>query len=73
MRVRPRETVGHIMWHLGVLDLAASEVCWRLLDPGETAVDVGANIGVMTGLLARRAGPTGESGASSRILRSAPN
>ena len=60
MRVRPRETVGHIMWHLGVLDLAASEVCWRLLDLGETAVDVGANIGVMTGLLARRAGPTGE-------------
>jgi len=60
MRVRPTETVGHAMYHLGVLDLAACEVGWRLLEPGETAVDVGANIGVFTGLLARRAGPTGE-------------
>lgn len=60
MRVRPTETVGHAMYHLGVLDLAACEVGWRLLEQGETAVDVGANIGVFTGLLARRAGPTGE-------------
>jgi FkbM family methyltransferase len=60
MRVCPTETVGHAMYHLGVLDLAACEVAWRLLDPGETAVDVGANIGVFSGLLARRTGPSGE-------------
>ena len=60
MHVRPFETVGHALWHLGVLDLVACEVCWRLLDPGETAVDIGANIGVMTGLFATRCGPTGE-------------
>jgi FkbM family methyltransferase len=60
MRVRPTETVGHAMSHLGVLDLAACEVAWRLLEPGETAIDVGANIGVFSGLLARRTGVSGE-------------
>ncbi len=60
MRVRPAEGVGRSLWRLGVYDLVTCELCWRLLDPGETAVDVGANIGVVTGLLARRAGPAGE-------------
>ncbi|MFM7101639.1 MAG: FkbM family methyltransferase [Verrucomicrobiota bacterium] len=59
MTVRPQETVGHALWHLGVLDLPAAEVLWRLLSSGSTAVDVGANIGFFTGLLARRAGPRG--------------
>ena len=59
MRVNPSETVGHALWHLGVYDLIASEVAWRLLQPGETAVDVGANVGVMSGLMARRTGPGG--------------
>lgn len=60
LRVDPRETVGHALYHLGILDLAACEVAWRLLAPGETAVDVGANIGLFTGLFARRGGPSGE-------------
>ena len=51
---------GRSSWRLGVHDLVTCEVCWWLLDPGGTAVDVGANIGVVTGLLARRAGPAGE-------------
>lgn len=59
MRVNPSETVGHALWHLGVYDLIASEVAWRLLQPGETAVDVGANVGVMSGLMARRSGAGG--------------
>lgn len=59
MTVNPAETVGHALWHLGVYDLIASEIAWRLLQPGETAVDVGANVGVMSGLMARRAGPGG--------------
>lgn len=60
MRVHPSEDIGMMIWHLGVMDLVVCETCWRLLDPGETAVDVGANIGQMTGLLARRTGPGGE-------------
>ena len=51
---------GRSSWRLGVHDLVKCELCWWLLDPGGTAVDVGANIGVVTGLLARRAGPAGE-------------
>jgi FkbM family methyltransferase len=59
MTVNPSETVGHALWHLGVYDLIASEIAWRLLQPGETAVDVGANVGVMSGLMARRVGSRG--------------
>lgn len=60
MRVHPSEDMGMVIWHLGVIDLVVCETCWRLLDPGETAVDVGANIGQMTGLMARRIGASGE-------------
>ncbi len=60
MRVRPREAIGHSLWHLGVLDLPVTEVIWRLAEPGETLVDVGANIGYVTGLMATRAGTRGE-------------
>lgn len=59
MTVRPHETVGHALWHLGILDLPVAEVLWRLLGPGATGVDVGANIGFFTGLLARRVGNQG--------------
>jgi FkbM family methyltransferase len=59
MHIRPRDTVGHALWHLGVQDLILCEAVWRLADPGETCLDVGANIGVVTGLLARRVGPQG--------------
>ncbi|MBD2437145.1 FkbM family methyltransferase [Nostoc sp. FACHB-110] len=44
----------------GVYDLIVTEILWRLLDSGETAVDVGANIGYMTGLMAARTGKTGK-------------
>lgn len=60
IEVDPRESIGRSLWDLGVLDLPASEVLWRLTGEGETALDVGANIGVMTALLARRVGPSGE-------------
>jgi len=55
LRVRPAETIGRSILTLGVYDLLVSEVLWRLTDPDETAVDVGANIGYMTVLLANRA------------------
>ncbi len=40
-------------------DLTVSEAIWRLLDPGAYAVDVGANIGHMTSVMAARVGVTG--------------
>jgi FkbM family methyltransferase len=59
VRVCPRETIGAEIWHCGVFDLPVAETLWRLLDAGETAVDVGANLGQMTSLLRRKAGPAG--------------
>jgi len=40
---------------MGVHELAVSEVMWRLTNPEDLALDVGANIGYFTGLLANRA------------------
>jgi FkbM family methyltransferase len=59
MRVRPGEDQGRAIWRLGVYDLVVSEALWRLLDPGETAIDAGASIGYMTGLMAARIGSNG--------------
>lgn len=53
------EAIGRAIWRLGVYELALSEALWRTLDPGDTAIDVGANIGHMTGLMAVRVGPGG--------------
>jgi FkbM family methyltransferase len=60
MVVHSQESIGFCIWQLGIYDLALSEVAWRLLDPGEKAVDVGGNIGYMSCLLAARAGTTGQ-------------
>jgi FkbM family methyltransferase len=54
------EIVGRALWTVGIVDPTVSEVIWRLTDPGETTVDVGANIGYVTGLLAARVGPRGK-------------
>ncbi len=54
-----RDHIGHTILSLGVYELAVCETLWRLLDTGETAVDAGANIGQMTGLMALRVGSSG--------------
>lgn len=59
MQVRPRDALSLHLWHLGVLDLPVTEVIWRLLAPGDTAVDVGANMGYYAGLMAARVGAKG--------------
>lgn len=59
IRVRPDDEVGSSILRIGLFDLCVSEAIWRLLDPGETAVDVGANIGHMTSAMAVRVGPAG--------------
>lgn len=54
IRLRPLEEHGRILSTLGVIDIAVTETLWRLTEPGELAVDVGANIGYMTAVLAAR-------------------
>ncbi len=59
LRVDPDEFIGATIWSAGVHDLAVSEAIYRLLDEGDTAVDVGANIGYTTSIMAVRVGRSG--------------
>lgn len=59
VRVNPAETIGRAVWTTGVYDLAVCEALWRLLPAAGAAVDAGANVGVLTTLLAAKAGPAG--------------
>ena len=60
LRVQPSESIGAVISRAGVHELPVCEVIGRLVDPGDIAVDTGANIGQMTSLMAMRAGPKGE-------------
>jgi FkbM family methyltransferase len=55
MLVARRDLIGGGIARMGVHELAVSEVMWRLAEDDELAIDVGANIGYFTGLLACRA------------------
>ncbi len=60
LTIRPAEVIGASIWFYGVFDLIVAEAICRLLEPGELALDIGANIGQMTTLMRRRAGPAGK-------------
>jgi FkbM family methyltransferase len=60
IRFDPREPIGDALQRTGVYDLVVCEALYRLADPRELAVDAGANIGVMTSVLATRVGTGGE-------------
>lgn len=53
------DPVGRAVARTGVYDLTVAETLARLADPGETAVDAGANVGLMSNLLAHAVGSTG--------------
>jgi FkbM family methyltransferase len=53
--INPHELIGGGIWTYGIFDLPVVETLWRLTDKEDLAVDVGANIGQMTSLLATRA------------------
>ena len=57
--VTPDDSIGRSLTTSGVYELAVSETLWRLSDRGDTCLDIGANIGYMTSLLAVRVGPAG--------------
>jgi FkbM family methyltransferase len=59
LEVNPNEGIGRELVHQNVFDIAVTETAWRLLHPGDVAVDVGANIGYMTSLFAARVGREG--------------
>lgn len=59
IRVRPDDAIGQSLDVFGIYDLALSETLWRLVENGETVVDIGANIGYTAALMASRVGGAG--------------
>lgn len=53
------DPIGRAVARTGVYDLIVAETLARLADPGETAVDAGANVGLMSNLLAHAVGERG--------------
>jgi FkbM family methyltransferase len=67
IRARSAEAIGYAIATQGVYDLPLTEAIMRLTDAGDTAIDVGANIGYMTLVLALT------SGARGRVVCFEPN
>src|SRR5207249_9878145 len=59
MRADPTKMIGRSILTTGIYVIAVSEVLARLIRPGDTVIDAGANIGYMTLLAAVAAGPSG--------------
>jgi FkbM family methyltransferase len=57
--VVPADWDGRYIYFMGDQDRAISSMCRALLAPGDTALDIGANCGVMTHWCALAVGPTG--------------
>ena len=57
--VNPCETIGAGIYWYGVFDLIVAEVITRLLDKDETSLDIGANIGQFSILMAKLVGSNG--------------
>ena len=67
IRCFAHDSIGLTIQQHGVFELTVAEALWRLADPGETALDIGANVGQMTAVLAYRVGHRG------RVLAFEPN
>ncbi len=55
----PAKMIGRSLFTTGIYDLAVSEVLARLIAPGDTVVDAGANVGYMSLLASVAAGRSG--------------
>lgn len=55
----PTKMLGRSLFTTGIFDIAVSEILARLITPGDTVVDAGANVGYMTLLAGVAAGSSG--------------
>jgi len=60
IRVQPSEEIGRSLCTYGLYDLVVTEALFRLLEAGELVLDIGANIGYMTAVMATRLGSRGK-------------
>ena len=60
MEIDVNETIGNSIYSTQIYDLPLSEALWRLTEPGNFVLDIGANIGFVTGLLSYKSGPDGK-------------
>jgi FkbM family methyltransferase len=67
IKIDPQEAQGHNIASQGLYELGVTETLWRLTEPGDLAIDAGANIGYMASILGVRVGPNG------RVLCFEPN
>ncbi|TVP72170.1 MAG: FkbM family methyltransferase [Rhodobacteraceae bacterium] len=58
-RIPVHDYVGRAMLYMGELDRKISQIIDRVVDPGDVALDIGANLGLVSLRLAHRAGPRG--------------
>jgi FkbM family methyltransferase len=56
----PNDVIIRALKSYGVYDLSLTEVLWRLISPEDIVVDVGANIGYMTSIMASKVGQKGQ-------------
>jgi FkbM family methyltransferase len=60
LRVPMNDFVGRAIFYFGDLDPKITWLCDRIIRPGDTVLDVGANLGWITARMARKVGPTGQ-------------
>ncbi|MFL5744431.1 MAG: FkbM family methyltransferase [Niastella sp.] len=60
IEIDTQETIGNSIYNTRIYDLALSETLWRLIEPGNFVLDVGANIGFITSLCSYRSGSQGK-------------
>jgi FkbM family methyltransferase len=59
LEVSTTEFIGRAIWTQGIHELNVCEAIARLVHEGDTVVDVGANVGFVTSLMAKTVGATG--------------
>lgn len=59
IQINPHEAVGYNIASHGLYEIGVTETLWRLTEPGDLAIDAGANIGYGTSILGVRVGPKG--------------
>jgi FkbM family methyltransferase len=60
IKINPHEAIGFNIASQGLYEIGVTETLWRLTEPGDLAIDAGANIGYMASILGIRVGPKGK-------------